>query len=103
LIAKLHDPATQFGQNNLSIGFIIDNGLWDRETRMRLGMIRAKLDAFEELLRPARNKMMAHNDLKAILLRPTLGEFPGVADVEYFQESARVHGHRRRPHARSMI
>ena len=33
LIAKLHDPAKQFGQNNLSIGFIIDNGFWGIERR----------------------------------------------------------------------
>jgi hypothetical protein len=85
-IAKLHDPAKQFGQNNLSIGFIIDNGLWDRETRMRLGMLRTKLDEFAAVLRPARNKMMAHNDLKTILIRPTLGGFPDGADIEYFKD-----------------
>jgi hypothetical protein len=84
-IAKLHDPARTFGQNNLSIGFIMDNGLWDRETRMRLSLLRAKLDAFAELLRHARNKITAHNDLAARLLRPNLGEFPDSADIEYFK------------------
>ena len=52
---------------------------------MRLGALKAKLDAFAAVLRPARNKMMAHNDLNTILLRPTLGEFPDGADVEYFK------------------
>lgn len=84
-IAKLHDPARQFGQSNLSIGFVIDNGLWDRETRMRLSMVRAKLDGFAELLRQARNKLMAHNDLAAILADQPLGQFPFGADIEYFK------------------
>jgi hypothetical protein len=84
-IAKLHDPARQFGENNLSIGFIIDNGLWDRETRMRLSLVRAKLDAFAELLRQARNKLTAHNDLATVLAGKPLGQFPVGADVEYFK------------------
>lgn len=85
-IAKLHDPAKQFGQNNLSIGFIIDNGFWDRETRMRLSMVRAKLDAFAALLREARNKLTAHNDLATILAGQPLGQFPIGADIEYFKD-----------------
>lgn len=85
-IAKLHDRAKQFGQNNLSIGFIIDNGYWDRETRMRLGTLRSNLDTFASLLKDARNKITAHNDLAARLLRPALGGFPDGADVEYFKD-----------------
>lgn len=84
-IAKLHDPAKQFGQNNLSIGHVIDNGLWDRETRMRLSVLQAKLDAFASLLREARNKLTAHNDLAAILAGQPLGKFPLGADIEYFK------------------
>jgi AbiU2 len=83
-IAKLHDPAKQFGQNNLSIAYVVDNGLWDRETRMRLSVLKGKLDAFAELLRQARNKIIAHNDVAARLLRPALGGFPDGADIEYF-------------------
>jgi hypothetical protein len=85
-IAKLHDPARQFGQSNLSIGFIIDNGVWDRETRMRLSLLKAKLDAFASLLRDARNKLTAHNDLATILAGQPLGRFPAVADIEYFKD-----------------
>jgi hypothetical protein len=84
-IAKLHDPARQFGQNNLSIGYVVDNGLWDRETRMRLSVLRAKLDSFADSLRQARNKMTAHNELAAILAGQPLGQFPRGADIEYFK------------------
>jgi hypothetical protein len=82
------DPAKQFGGNNLSISYVIDNGLWDRETRMRLGMLKSKLDASASLLRETRNKLMAHTDLAAVLAGRTLGQFPVGADVEYLQELA---------------
>jgi HEPN superfamily AbiU2-like protein len=84
-IAKLHDPPTMFGQNNLSIAYVVDSGLWDRETRMQLGVLKGKLDAFASLLRGARNKLTAHNDLAAILAGRALGQFPVGADVEYFK------------------
>jgi hypothetical protein len=84
-IAKLHDPTKQLGQSNLSIGFIIDNGFWDRETRMRLSMLKAKLDAFASLLKDARNKLTAHNDLATILAGQPLGQFPIGADIECFK------------------
>jgi hypothetical protein len=84
-IAKLHDPATQFGQSNLSIGYVIESGLWDRETRMRLGTLKAKLDAFASLLKDARNKLTAHNDLATILADQLLGQYSIGADVEYFK------------------
>jgi hypothetical protein len=84
-IAKLHDPAKQFGQNNLSISYIIDNGFWDRETRMRLGLLKAQLDAFASLLREARNKLLAHNNLATILAGQARGQFPVGADIEYFK------------------
>jgi hypothetical protein len=67
-IAKLHDPARQFGQSNLS------------------SLLKAKLDAFASLLRDARNKLTAHNDLATILAGQPLGRFPAVADIEYFKD-----------------
>jgi hypothetical protein len=84
-IAKLHDPPTMFGQNNLSVAFVVDCGLWDRETRMLIGALKAKLDAFAALLREVRNKLTAHNDLATILAGRSLGQFPVGADIEYFK------------------
>jgi len=84
-IAKLHDSPTMFGQSNLSIAFVVDSGLWDREIRMQLSILKAKLDAFAALLREARNKLTAHNDLTTILAGQPLGKFPPGADVEHFK------------------
>jgi hypothetical protein len=84
-IAKLHDRPGHIGQHNLSIAYITEYGPWDRETRMRLNGLKAKLDSFAALLRSARNKITAHNDLATRLLRPALGGFADGADIEYFK------------------
>ena len=84
-IVKLHDPPGHIGQHNLSIAYITEYGLWDRETRMRLNGLKTRLDSFASLLREARNKITAHNDLTTRLLRPALGRLPDGADIEYFK------------------
>lgn len=84
-IAKLHDPAGQIGHTNLSLAYVAEYGLWDRETRMRLNALKGKLDAFAALIRQARNKLTAHNDLATILAGQPIGQFPLGADIEYFR------------------
>jgi hypothetical protein len=84
-IAKLHDPPGKIGQSNLSIAFIVESGNWDRETYMRLNILKSELDSFASLLRQARNKLTAHNDLATILAGQPLGQFPLGADIEYFK------------------
>jgi hypothetical protein len=91
-IAKLHDPPEQIGYDNLSIAFVVESGLWDREPRMRLSALKTKLDAFASLIREARNKLTAHNDLATILAGRPLGKFPLGADIEYFKNLQELMG-----------
>jgi hypothetical protein len=45
-VAKLHDPAIQSGQNNLSIDYMIDHGQWDAATKAQLAELRDKMLPF---------------------------------------------------------
>jgi len=82
-IAKLHDPAVQKTDLNVSVDFVVRFGEW--------GAKEAEIKAIEERLlqlwghlKPARNKLLAHNDLKALLANEALGGFPEGEDDLYF-------------------
>ena len=83
-LAKLHDPAVQYGHKNLSIDYMIDCGQWDAQTKAGLSALRAKMTHFETKLREARNKIISHNDLSTILQMTDFGKFNQGDDVEYF-------------------
>jgi hypothetical protein len=83
-LTKLHDPAIQGKSINLSINYVIEYGAWDATTLAALRDFKAQLDSLEELIRTARNKILAHNDLATILAKADVGGFPANADVNYF-------------------
>jgi AbiU2 len=95
-ICKLHDPARSAGAKspNLTIRYIIDNLDWggDKDSVQHSA---AKLEELYQHIKPTRNKVIAHNDLDALLQGEPVGEFPEGLDKEYFhclQEFAiRVH------------
>lgn len=82
-ICKLHDPAIQKIAINITIDYVVRFGDWGAETSKikeharRLGVL------FDEL-KSARNKLLAHNDLEAIMDAAVLGGFPEELDDEYF-------------------
>ena len=84
-ISKLHDPAIQQGQANLSIEYMLRFGGWDAETKKKLETVKARLDEFAAQLKTVRNKVLSHNDLESTLNGSTLGAFPDGEDVEYFR------------------
>ena len=84
-IYKLHDPASQQGNITLGIDYMIRFGGWDVTTKAKLQSLKTKLDELAQKIRPARNKILSHNDLEAILSESTFGEFPAEADTEYFK------------------
>jgi hypothetical protein len=84
-IIKLHDPAVQKGDINLTFEYIINYGGWDQETVLILNDLFSKLDKLAQYIRPARNKILSHNDLKSILDDVPLGVFPQGKDIEYFR------------------
>jgi hypothetical protein len=84
-LAKLHDPRVQSGRKNLSIDYMIDEGDWDAATLQTLRSLRDKLSPFADIVKIARNKVIAHNDLESYLNQPVLGSFDPGMDDEYFR------------------
>jgi len=84
-LAKLHDPAVMSGRINLSLSYIVEYGGWEPPVYDRLRVLKEKLDALYDQIRPARNRILAHNDLATLLGTEALGGFPKDADVEYFR------------------
>lgn len=85
-ICKLHDPAIQQGQINLTIDYIVRFGGWEPAIKDELRLLQIKLDKFAEMLRAARNKILSHNDLERILTEATLGAYPAGEDAKYFED-----------------
>ncbi len=82
-IAKLHDPAVQMNDRNVSVDFVVRFGEWgDKEAEIKA--IEKRLLEFWGHVKPARNKLLAHNDLEALLADEALGAFPEGEDALYF-------------------
>jgi len=82
-VSKLHDPAQQGDDLNVSIEFVVKYGEWgDKEAEVK--KIAEKLAVLGKLLKPARNKILSHYDLNALLVNEALGGFPEGEDDIYF-------------------
>lgn len=83
-VAKLHDPALQSGRRNLTIDYVVNHARWESRVSDDLVTLSASLEELSKAIRGARNRLLAHNDLEAILSQVNLGAFdPGVAET-YF-------------------
>ncbi len=83
-IAKLHDPALQANQLNLTLEYVVRYGGWDAVTLTNLEKLKSQLDTLKSQIKPARNKVICHNDLLSLLNPTPLGAFTKDADVQYF-------------------
>lgn len=85
-ICKLHDQAKDRNSYNLSIKYIVDNLNWGDEEKDSIKQLADKLDKlYSRMMKPARNKVLAHNDLDTLLRGEPIGGFPEGLDKEYFQ------------------
>jgi hypothetical protein len=86
-ICKLHDRAELYGDYNLSIDYIIKKLPWDDEKeKARIQQLSEKLDElYSRMMKLARDKVLAHNDLDILLGGQPIGGFPEGLDKEYFQ------------------
>ena len=82
-IAKLHDSRGKKPNQNISIDFVVSFGEWGAK-EAEIKAIEKRLLELWGHLKPARNKLLAHNDLKAILADEELGGFPEGKDDLYF-------------------
>lgn len=83
-MAKLHDPALQQASVNLTVEYVLIYGGWNDATTSRLQALSQRLHKLERAIRPARHKLLAHNDLTTILDERPSGAFQKDADIEYF-------------------
>ena len=83
-VSKLHDPAIQRDSMNLSIDYMIRFGDW-RDKEQEVKRLASSLDKFRKSIKPARDKLLAHNDLESIMQGEPLGGFEDGKDIEYFK------------------
>ena len=89
-IAKLHDPARQRGNENLSIEFFVKQEFWSEEERSTIEAIALELDGLYTKIEDARNKILAHNDRSVFAKGLPLGSFPNSKDENYFLTLAQL-------------
>lgn len=82
-ICKLHDPAIQNSAANITIDYVVRFGDWGADTSA-INQRALRLAVLFDKLKSARNKVLAHNDLEAIMGAAAFGEFPEGLDDEYF-------------------
>ena len=84
-LAKLHDPAVQGGNINLTLEYIIEYGGWDPEFKKEIRDLKKAMDVLYPSIKEARNKLLSHNDYKTMIGPDApLGEFEEGEDVNYF-------------------
>lgn len=84
-IARLHDPWCQRDSVNLTISYIVENGCWGND-KTRIDEIASKLNDLYETIKPARNKILSHNDRDVLLQDAALGSFTEGDDDRYFED-----------------
>lgn len=85
-LAKLHDPAVQSGNINLTFDYIVEYGGWDQEFKDELLAIKKRLDVLYPSIKVARNKLLSHNDYKTIIgPDKAFGTFEEGEDIVYFE------------------
>ena len=89
-IAKLHDPARQGGNENLSIDFFVKQEFWSEEEVEIIAGIASELNNLYEKLKEVRNKILAHNDRSVFVNDVSLGKFPAGEDEKYFRALGRL-------------
>lgn len=82
-ICKLHDPAKQGSSSNITINYILKFGDWGPDRGKIEGMV-SRLGVFFKKIKPARHKLIAHNDREALIKSKNLSTFSEGDDVDYF-------------------
>lgn len=83
-ICMLHDRAEQGKRWNLSIDYMVRFGDWGNE-HTRIREIEQELSELYKLTVPARNRILAHNDLETHVNNTALGGFPKGLGDRYFE------------------
>ena len=83
-IAKLHDPDK--GGRNLSISYFCRQRVWSPGETKKISEITPTLERMYKKIKPARDRILAHNDRDTFVDDIAQGDFPNGWDVEYFKK-----------------
>lgn len=84
-IMKLHDSSKRSQNENLSVAYFVAQDVWSEEEKSKVEQIVIRLEKFIDHVRPARNKIIAHNDRSIAVNNTVLGKFPSGMDERYFR------------------
>ena len=84
-ISKLHDPPTQGKYKNLSIELFEKHVSWTKGEEIEVAKIIAELSPSAKKIKPARDKIIAHNDREIIVTEKDLDGFFEGEDDRYFE------------------
>jgi hypothetical protein len=83
---RITDPPGSGSRINLTSNYILDAIPWSPDVRAKLEEINKRLMRFRAYVDPARNKRLAHADLRSELDKVTLGKFPTGADDKFLHD-----------------
>jgi hypothetical protein len=83
---RITDPAKSGSRTNLTTNYMLQVIPWPSDIKKKLEAVNARLMQFRALIEAARNKRLAHADLRAELDKVTLGKFPAGADRQFLED-----------------
>ena len=83
---RITDPAGSGPRTNLTTNDLLRVIAWPPDIRQKLEAVNARLMQFRRYVKPARNRRLAHADLRAELDKVTLGAFPTGADRQFLKD-----------------
>jgi hypothetical protein len=104
--AKITDPAETRGDENFTVDFLVNNIQWptdvvilnglvslptkDKDILKELKSLQTITENFRKYIKPARNKLIAHLDMKTVLSGAALGGFPVGEDQKFLDALQKI-------------
>jgi AbiU2 len=84
--AKVTDDADTMGYTNFTVDYLVEKICWPKDTgiQQKLESLRTVTEDFRRYIKLARNKLLAHSDLRTVLSETSLGSFPENEDRKFF-------------------
>ena len=81
--AKIIEKASTFGNKNLNINYFLDMDCWTEEQKGKLKNYFQELHEFYKCIKPARDKIISHNDLPTYNNHANRGSFEEGKDDDF--------------------
>lgn len=83
---RITDPAGSGSRVNLTTNYVLKAVPWPLAIKKKLEAVNDRLMRFRSYVDPARNKRLAHADVRSELDKVTLGKFPAGADRRFLKD-----------------